>query len=120
MKEEEEAKQLVKKLCNAAFMAGEYSVNQDSLIIVVDIGGLKKVQIKTTSCVGKSGTYIAGLQTNSGRRGTKIIRKNFDKSKIDYLFILTEDSSKYLISSVELDIVRAITLGYKYEKYRII
>lgn len=29
---EEEAKQLVKKLCNAAFMAGEYSVNQDSLI----------------------------------------------------------------------------------------
>jgi hypothetical protein len=69
--------------------------------LVVDLDNrLQKVQVKTTrlKARGKSG-YDVQLKTSGGNQSWSGISKRFDSSKVDLLFVLTGDGSKYLIPS---------------------
>lgn len=87
--------------------------------LVVDDGKLHKVQVKTCSFKTKNGSYEVLLKTCGGNQSFHSI-KHFDSSKIDFVFIVTDDGDKYLIPGVELlNNKSSITLGKKWEKYKI-
>ena len=80
--------------------------------LVVDMGeGLQTVQVKTTTCKDKRRNQFAvNLRTMGGNRsGTGKVKK-LDKDSLDYLFI---------IPTTELRGTSGITLGPKYEQYRV-
>ncbi len=89
--------------------------------LVVDMGeGLQTVQVKTTTCKDKRRNQFAvNLRTMGGNRsGTGKVKK-LDKDSLDYLFIFTEAADQFLIPTTELRGTSGITLGPKYEQYRV-
>jgi len=86
--------------------------------LVIDDGALKKVQVKTTRCQKENGNYEVALQTKGGNQSWSGVAKNFDHTKVDLLFVLTEAGDKYLFPS---DVVprTKITLCDKYESYKL-
>lgn len=78
--------------------------------LIVDIENkLCKVQVKTTA-FKQNNKYVVQLKAvRSNRTSNNIL--NFDGTKIDYLFIVTEDDENTPKS--------AITLTEKYKQYRI-
>lgn len=86
--------------------------------LVVDIGGsLKRVQVKTTSY--KRGKYWNfNLSVKGGNRSFNTIKK-FDNSKIEILFVLTADGSKYVIPSSNITATGTMTLIDKWNEYKI-
>jgi hypothetical protein len=85
--------------------------------LVVEMNGeLKRIQVKTTT--SKDGVnYQVDLRTTGGNR-SRYINEKFDKSKIDYLFIYTENGS-WLIPSEEIKSERSINLGEKFIDFKI-
>ncbi len=86
--------------------------------LVVDLNNtLYRVQVKTTT-YSQRGIPIVNIRTLGGNRsGTGRIKK-FDPSQADYLFILTEHGTCYLIPSTEV-CGSSVNLGDKYEKFRL-
>jgi len=89
--------------------------NQD-YDLVIDLNGLKKIQIKTTYAKAPSGYYIVTLKTCGGNRSRSSI-KSFEKDKVDYVFVLTEDGSCYLIPSSEIETISTMTLNNNCSKF---
>jgi len=89
--------------------------NQD-YDLVIDNDGLKKVQVKTTYAKSKTGYYIATLKTCGGNKSRSTV-KLFDPTKVDLLFVFTEDKSIYLIPTDEITNVNTLTLSTKYSQY---
>lgn len=92
--------------------------NQDYDLIIDEGGLLKKVQVKTTGVKAPSGNYEVQLKSVRSNKSVNTI-KYFDSSKVDYLFILCDDSSKYLIPSSEVKVVGSLTLTQERVKYKI-
>jgi len=67
--------------------------------LVVDMDGLKRIQVKTTSYKLKSGSFFVSLTIKGGNRTGIGKIKKFDKDTVDYVFILTDETTKYLIPS---------------------
>ena len=87
------------------------------LIVETTAGKLRKIQVKTTR-FKEHGKFRAALKTCGGNQ--KIYKaKLFDKSKIDYLFILTSDNDCYLIPTKYLDAVSQVTLSDKYKRFKL-
>lgn len=84
--------------------------------LVVDMGGLKRVQVKTTSNVSKSGSYEVGLRVCGGNRSGSGKIKKFNKNKIDLLFVLDANGATYLIPSSQLNVTNSISLN-AYKKF---
>lgn len=91
----------------AWFVANEYVVSipltdsQDYDLIVEKENKLYRVQVKTTSFI-KNTCYEVQLSVKGGNKsGTGKIKK-FDNSKIELLFVLTEDGSRYLIPAKDI------------------
>ena len=78
-------------------------------------GGLQKIQVKTTRFVC-GGKYTVSIKTCGGNRSGNRIYV-FDNSLVDYLFVLTEEGTKYLIPAIDIKATSGITLGEKYNKY---
>ena len=85
--------------------------------LIVDDGRLLRIQVKTTYSKTPSGNYIVTLKTSGGNKSRQMVKK-FDSSQCDKLFILTESNEKYLIPTSVLDITNSITLGKKYDQYK--
>ena len=85
--------------------------------LIVDLNNeLQKVQVKTTYFKKKSNNYAANLKISGGNRSrTKDIL--FDNSKVDIIFILTEENTMYLIPAKEIKNTTQITLYEQYNKY---
>lgn len=84
--------------------------------IVIDIGGkLKKVQVKTTAARSKYGIFVVDLRTNGGQ--SRLTKKLFDKSSVDFLFVLTENGTRYLVPSDSIGGIGGISLGEKYRQF---
>ena len=88
------------------------------IIIETSAGKLKKVQVKTTTYKGKYGNFRVSLKTCGGNQKV-YTAKLFDKSKIDYLFVLTSDNTCYLIPTKYLEATSEITLGLKYKRFKL-
>lgn len=86
--------------------------------LVVDNGALKRVQVKTTCRRSKYGIFEVELRTKGGNKsGTTT--KLFDGTKVDLLFVLTDDGAMYLIPTDTLGLRRQISLGKEYEALRL-
>ena len=85
--------------------------------LVVEIDGeLKKIQVKTTT-TKKGENYQVDLRTTGGNR-SRHKNEKFDNSKIDYLFIYTENGT-WFIPSEEIKTERSINLGKKFIEFKI-
>lgn len=87
--------------------------------LVVDMDGeLKRVSVKTGKYQAPSGAYAIQLKNSGGTsKGSKI--RNFENTTCDLLFFLCGDESMYLIPAADVNCVSSITLGSKYQKYKV-
>lgn len=94
--------------------------DNQSYDIVVDNGnGLKRVQVKTTRFKANGcSNYIVNLKTVRANKNENKI-KHFSCKDCDFVFIVTEEKTKYLIPSIEIDILNTINLGKKVEKWKV-
>ena len=79
---------------------------------------LNKVQVKTTSSKTPYGVYQTNLRVLGGNQSFHTV-KEFDASKVDFLFILAEDGNRYLVPSVEIKTKTYFNLGSKAKKYKL-
>lgn len=76
-------------------------------LIVEKDGKLSTIQVKMTTKIDK-GKYVCSLRNNSEKMNIEFV---------DYLFIITEDETKYLIPCNQLSCRTNLYLGKKQEKY---
>lgn len=89
---------------------------QDYDLVVDKDNVLKKVQVKSTACKTKYGNYQVALKSCGGTKGTTY--KTVIETKIDELFILTEDLEIYIIPIKEINNKSTLNICDKYDKYR--
>ena len=85
--------------------------------LIVDNGDLQRVQVKTTRYKRKN--FEVSLSTNGGNRSGTGKIKYFDNSKVDYLFVLTEEGERYCIPSNEVTQIKVLCLNERYDEYKI-
>lgn len=106
--------------CNSETVCIPLTDSQDyDLVVDFGDGELKKVQVKTTSFLSPYGVYIVGISVQGGNRSGKSTCKEFDNTKVDFIFVVTGDGGHYLIPSVYITAKRCICLGAKFSKYRV-
>ena len=76
---------------------------------------LRRVQVKTTTCVHHTSTgearWTTMVATNGGNQSWTGVTKNLDPSTFDYLFVLVGDGRRWLIPSSSVETIRGVTLG---------
>lgn len=90
---------------------------QDYDLLVDKDNMVKKVQVKSTACKTKYGNYQVALKSCGGTKGTTY--KTVIETKIDELFILTEDLGIYIIPIGEINNKSTLNICDKYDKYRV-
>lgn len=88
--------------------------SQEYDLIIDEDSVLKKVQVKTSS-YKVNNLSVVELRTKGGNKSGQTITK-FDSSKVDYVFVLT-DEGVYLIPSSRVECKSTLTLGKKYKEY---
>lgn len=102
------------------FAANGYTVcvpltdSQEYDLVVENGKGLKKIQVKTSRCISRSGSPRVELRTKCGA-WKKV--KHFP-DHLDYLFVVT-DTNLYLIPVKELSAKTGINLGARYDNYKL-
>jgi len=91
--------------------------SQDYDLVVEINDSLKKVQIKT--CNFKRKYFEVNLSVKGGNRTSTGKIKRFNNTNCDYLFIVANQSEKYLIPTKNLKAQCNLVLGPKYQKYLI-
>jgi hypothetical protein len=92
--------------------------SQDYDLIVDDSKVLYRVQVKTTTTISKYGVYVAHLRVKGGNK-SGYNSKKFDNTKCDLIFILCGNDATYLIPSKDTNCRAALSLGKRYEQYKI-
>lgn len=92
--------------------------NQDYDLIVEEDGVLKKVQVKTTGTKNRSGNYEVQLKAVRANKTENKI-KRFDPTKVDYLFILCDNGTIYLVPCNEINVTCSLTLTENKVRYKI-
>ena len=90
---------------------------QDYDLIVDDGKNLKKIQVKSTAFKTKYGNYQVPLKSCGGTKGKTY--KTVIETKIDELFILTEDLKMYAVPINEINNKSTLNICSKYEQYRV-
>lgn len=86
--------------------------------LVVDYDGiLKKVQVKT-SRFQRNGEYEVMMKTCGGNQSSSTM-KIFDGTKVDLLFIYTDNGDRYLIPTNSDTPKHSLRLGKKMQVYKI-
>ncbi len=91
--------------------------NQD-YDLIVDDGTLRKIQVKTTGVLAKSGNYEVQLKSVRSNTTTNRVVP-FDSSKVDYVFVLCSNGTKYLIPSSEIHVTSSLTLTPNRDKFKV-
>lgn len=90
---------------------------QDYDLLVDKDNMLKKVQVKSTACKTKYGNYQVALKSCGGTKGKTY--KTVIETKIDEIFILTEDLRMYILPISEIKNKSTLTICEKYDQYRV-
>lgn len=90
---------------------------QDYDLIIDESGTLKKVQVKSTGCKTKYGSYQVALKSCGGTRG--ITYKTVKETNIDYVFVLSKELDMYLIPKEKIENKSTLNLCDKYDCYKI-
>lgn len=89
---------------------------QDYDLIVDKDDILKKVQVKSSACKTKFGNNQVALKSCGGTKGKTY--KTVIETKIDEVFILTEDLKIYIIPIEEINNKSTLNICDKYDQYR--
>lgn len=87
--------------------------------MIVDKNGIARIQVKTAKTKSKAGSSKVHLRTMSNVKGEKLKIKYFDKNDCEFLFILTIDSTAYLIPSSEIITKNELYLNKKFDKWKV-
>lgn len=90
---------------------------QDYDLIVDKDNNLKRVQVKSTSCITKSGNYQVALKSCGGTKGNTY--KRVIDTCIEEVFILTEKLDMYIIPIEKLKNRSTISICDKYNIYKV-
>lgn len=90
---------------------------QDYDLIVDKNNIIKKVQVKASGCKTKYGKYQVALKSCGGTKGKTY--KTAINTKIDEIFILTEDGAMYIIPINVIKNKSTLNICEKYSKYRV-
>jgi len=90
---------------------------QDYDLIVDKDNNLKRVQVKSTSCITKSGNYQVALKSCGGTNGNTY--KRVIDTCIEEVFILTEKLDMYIIPIKELKNRSTLAICDKYRKFKV-
>ena len=107
----------------AYFVANGYTVSiplndtQDYDLVIDRNNKLETVQVKTTGCKTKSGSYQVALKSCGGTKGHTY--KKIIDTKIDYVFILNEKLEMYLIPKDKISNSSTLNLCNKYKQYKV-
>jgi hypothetical protein len=93
--------------------------SQDYDLVVEIEEKLCKVQIKTSSTI-RYDNFVVDLRVKGGNRSGTGKTKIFDKTKVDYLFVITENGKMWLIPSLEINSTSSINLCDSYTQYQIV
>ncbi len=91
--------------------------NQDYDLIVEINNVLKKVQVKTTRYRKPSGNFCVNLRVNGGNMSGRGKTKFFDNTKVDLLYVLTENGDRYLIPSSVIFQRNSLSLNKNFDVY---
>lgn len=89
----------------------------DLVVDKFDGNGLQRVSVKTTRFIERK-SYVVQLGNTGGSSGNNKIRF-FDNNTSDLIFIFSISQERWEIPSKHIEAKRSITLGEKYDKYRI-
>ena len=89
---------------------------QDYDLIVDKNNILKRVQVKSTSCLDKNGRYQVALKSCGGTKGD--VYKTVKDTKIEELFIFLENKDIYIIPIKEIKNKSTLTICDKYKKFK--
>ena len=89
----------------------------DLIVDKLDGNGLQRVSVKTTRFI-EIKSYVVQLGNTGGSSGNNKIRF-FDNNTSDLIFIFSISQERWEIPSKHIEAKRSITLGEKYDKYRI-
>ena len=87
------------------------------LLIEGQDSNIYKVKVLNSDCQAPSGAYVVNLRSFGGYRKGKELKKGFDQSMCDMLFIESPDGY-YLIETNSIDNKRAITLS-QFDNFKI-
>ena len=91
------------------------------LVVDLDIEGLKKVQVKTTSSKTETGTYKVALRVCGGNSKKNFVRKKADQIDYDYLFVLCDNGKMFFIPKADMKGVKTyVQLGKAYGRYEVV
>lgn len=90
---------------------------QDYDLIIDKNNILKKVQVKSTGCRTKYGTYQVALKSCGGTKGKEY--KTVKDTKIDELFVLTEELNIYIIPIEKITNKSTLNICSKYERCKV-
>lgn len=86
--------------------------------LMIDNGnGLERVQVKTTT-MKEGNSYVVHLRTIGGNK-SQVIMRPFDPSDYEWLFVVCGDATAYLIPSAVITSRQSMSLGGKYEAFRL-
>lgn len=83
--------------------------------LIVDNGVLNRIQVKTTT-YKRSGHFIVDLRVKGGNKSGTGKIKRFDSTKVDVIFVITAEGTKYMIPSAP---IQYISLSNKYGRYKV-
>jgi hypothetical protein len=87
--------------------------------LIIDDGQLNRVQVKTTRARTKNGRHYKVL-LKSVRHNKTVNRVHlFDKTSVEYLFVVVEDERQYLIPSGDVGVLNTLTLDERFEKFKV-
>ena len=78
---------------------------------------IEKIQVKATSCKTKYNVYQVALKSTGGTKG--ITYKTIIDTKIDKLFIVTDNIDIYIIPIENIENRTTLNLCDKYKEYKI-
>lgn len=114
--------------CGLGIAIGYFSTNgytvsiplndtQDYDLLIDKDDKIKSVQVKYTTCRTKYGNYQVALKSCGGTKGTTY--KTVIDTKVDYLFIATDQIDMYLIPREAIVNKSTLNLCDKYKKYKL-
>ena len=86
--------------------------------LLLDTNGkdIFRIQVKTTNFKTPCNIYAINLSVKGGNQSYNTV-KQFDNTKVDYVFALTGDGTEYMIPSSEILVKNNLNLGKKYNKF---
>lgn len=106
-------------LCEQGYTVSLPLTDSQDYDLIVDIDNiLNRVQVKTTSYKSKYGVFGVNLSVKGGNRSFNTIKK-FDKTKVEYVFVLTSNNEMYFISTKDINAKNVLYVGKQYDKYKI-